>query len=120
MPMRCATCPTTTGAMPPPNSSPTAITTPDAVAMSCGGTDSEQSGPTVSVMSALLKKCTMNSNANSTGTCVPALASSHSEASAPTVESTMTGLRPIPSDNQGSASVPTVEPMPMADMMPLI
>jgi len=43
---------------------PTAITTPEAVAIKPAGTDSEHSGPTVKVMSALLKKCTMNRSEN--------------------------------------------------------
>src|SRR3984885_7826390 len=59
IPTRCASCPTATGAIPPPNSSPTAITTPEAVAISGAGTDSEHNGPTVRVIGALFKKDTM-------------------------------------------------------------
>src|ERR1700735_5494840 len=56
MPKCLATRPTSTGARPPPKSSPTAMTNPDAVAISDAGTASEHSGPTVNAINALLKQ----------------------------------------------------------------
>ena len=115
-PKRCDTCPTMTGAKPPPNNSATAITSPDAVAANVTGTLSIQIGPTVSVIKALLNACTANKHANKVTGSGPQIASNTSEIKAPSALKPMTGRRPTLSDNHGNNNVPTVEPTPIADI----
>ena len=63
--------PASTGAMPPPNNSPPAITPPQAVAINPRGTASAHSGPTVRVISARLTNITKNRKRNRRGTSGP-------------------------------------------------
>lgn len=66
---------------PPPNNSPAAMTSPEAVAISAGGTDSAQTGPTVKAIKALLKKCTAKRLAKSAAIDAPESDCRHRSAS---------------------------------------
>ena len=108
------------GARPPPKSSPAAMTTPDAVAINGAGTVSAAMGPTVKVISALLKKWTMNRHVKSEAVVAATIPSKPSATSVPTLEITMTGLRPTRSDNAGRMIVPPIAPKPIADITVVI